>query len=109
MENPNEKKIVQNAILIDTSDPADNKEPRISSQESFPPAVNPGNTTPNSNSDNVKKGETELQNKNDKKKNFFSKFSEKLKMPQSEVLKKKILRYSNEKTDAFNTFFKFYQ
>ena len=86
MENPNEKKIVQNAILIDTSDPTDSKESKILSQEN-----NLGSTTPNS--DIAKKGETELQSKNEKKKNFFSKFGEKLKMPQSEVLKNKMLMY----------------
>ena len=96
METSNDKKIVQNAILIDTSEPADYKETKQmvfnqnSIVENFIPPVNQTNNV--NSQEFIKKTETELQNKNDKKKNFFNKFTEKLKSPQSEVLKTKLLQ-----------------
>ena len=97
MENPVEKKIVQNAILIDTSEPVDLKDPKPilnANQEIAPSIMNSNNqgNIPNS-QDIIRKTETEFQNKNEKKKNFFNKFTEKLKSPQSEALKNKILKY----------------
>lgn len=69
MDSQNEKKvIVQNAILIDTSEPPADYRPE-------------------------KQQETELQIKNEKKKNFFNRFTEKLKASQSETLKNKLLKY----------------
>jgi len=94
MENPNENKIVQNANLIDISEPVEYKESKLLSQDSLPAVCNSNNqgnnNAPNS-LENTKKTETELQSKNEKKKNFFNKFTEKLKSPPSESLKNRML------------------
>lgn len=89
MEPLNERKIVQNAILIDTLETIEIKNSKLSTEESN---NNNEGKIPSS-KEILKKSETELQIKNEKKKNFFNKFTEKMKLSQSEGLKNKMLLY----------------